>query len=82
MAEEASSRAERGSGRSRAGRIRAIRRPRTNQSTVSVWVQSGNADIYLFYWSPWNRSASDYSQEAPVMAMAGDVLVALRKSSG
>lgn len=56
--------------------------PVADQSTVSLRVQSGNADIYLSYWSPWNRSASDYSEEAPVMAMARDVLTTLRKSSG
>jgi hypothetical protein len=48
---------------------------------VSVWVQSGNADIALSYSSAWNPSASDYSEEAPVMAMARSVPAALRKAS-
>ena len=56
--------------------------PAADDSMVSVWVQSGNADIYLSNWSPWTRSASDYAQEARVMAMARGVLAALRQSSG
>jgi hypothetical protein len=55
--------------------------PTAGESTVSVWVQSGNADIYLSYASGWNQSASDYSEQTPVMAMARDVLAALRKGS-
>lgn len=53
--------------------------PIASESIVSMWVQSGNADIYLSYWSGWSRSASDYSEQVPVMAMARDVLAALRK---
>lgn len=53
--------------------------PTAYESEVSVWVQSGNADIYLSYWTHWNRSASEYSAELPVMAMARDVLAALAK---
>jgi hypothetical protein len=49
---------------------------------VSVWVLSGNADIYLSYASGWDQSASGYSEEAPVMTMARDVLTALRKDTG
>jgi hypothetical protein len=55
--------------------------PAADESTVSVWVLSGNADIYLSYASGWDRSASDYSEEAPVMTMARDVLAALRKDT-
>ena len=46
-----------------------------------MWVQSGNADIYLSYASGWNRSASGYSEETPVIGMARDVLAALRKDT-
>lgn len=51
--------------------------PTADESEVSVWVQWGNADIYLSYWTHWDRSASEYSAELPVMAMARDVLAAL-----
>jgi hypothetical protein len=47
-----------------------------------VWARSGNADIYLSYWTHWNRSASEYSAELPVIAMARDVLAALARHAG
>ncbi|HTX26581.1 MAG TPA: hypothetical protein VME19_06145 [Streptosporangiaceae bacterium] len=53
--------------------------PTAHESEVSVWVQSGNADIYLSLWTHWSRSASEYSAELPVMGMARDVLAGLAK---
>jgi hypothetical protein len=55
--------------------------PIANESAVSVWVQSGDADIFLSYSSAWNRSAGDSSEEAPVMAMAREVLAALHEDT-
>ena len=54
--------------------------PQTGETTVEVWVRSGNADVWISYYSgDWTESTAGSAEIQSVTAMAGHVLAVLHK---
>ena len=54
--------------------------PQTGETTAEVWVRSGNADVWIAYYSgDWTESTAGSAEIQSVTAMAGHVLAVLRK---
>ena len=54
--------------------------PQTGDTTVEVWVRSGNADVWISYYSgDWTESTAGSAEIQSVTAMAGHVLAVLHK---
>jgi hypothetical protein len=56
--------------------------PQTGEATAEVWVQSGNAEVWIaFYSGDWHPSTAETVEMQSVTAMARHVLAALHKRS-
>jgi hypothetical protein len=54
--------------------------PQAGDTTAEVWVQSGNAEVWIaFYSGDWGPSTAESAEMQPVTAMARHVLAALHK---
>ena len=56
--------------------------PQTGEATAEVWVQSGNAEVWIaFYSGDWRPSTAETVEIQSVTVMARHVLAALHKRS-